>query len=83
MPADAEVDNWLTSSPVEVGEGDAALEVWISARPLSDGRIEFALQVRFADGIRGERLLPRSRFLPADSEQDVWLPSSPLTPEAG
>ena len=83
MPADADVDRWLTSSPIEVGEGDTALEVWITARPLADGRIEFALQVRFADGVQGDRLLPRARFLPADAELDSWLISSPLTPETG
>lgn len=53
-------------------------EVRITARQLEDGRVEFALQQR-ADGRWGERVLPRSRYFPADATVNRWLNSTPLT----
>ena len=58
--------------------GDA--EVRISARRLDDGRTEFALQQR-TDGDWAERILPSSRYFPANPSSDRWLNSSPLTVE--
>ena len=59
-------------------------EVRISARQLDDGRVEFALQQR-VDGEWGERILPPSRYFPANVGHSRWLNSTPLTvtlPEA-
>ena len=58
--------------------GDA--EVRISARRLDDGRTEFALQQR-TDGDWAERILPSSRYFPANPSSGRWLNSSPLTVE--
>ena len=80
--AGAEVGRWLASSAVEVGEGDATAEVRVTARWLTGGRVEFGLQVRTAEGSWSQRLLPRLRFLPADSALDRWSSTSALTAEA-
>ena len=53
-------------------------EVRISARQLEDGRVEFGLQQR-VDGRWGERVLPRSRYFPADATVNRWLNSTPMT----
>lgn len=53
-------------------------EVRITARQAEDGRIEFAFQQR-VDGEWGERILPASRFFPANVGHNRWLNSSPLT----
>lgn len=53
-------------------------EVRINARQLEDGRVEFALQQR-VDGEWGERILPRSRYFPADATVGRWLNSTPMT----
>ena len=53
-------------------------EVRITARQAGDGRIEFALQQK-VDGEWGERILPASRFFPADVGHNRWLNSSPVT----
>jgi alpha-tubulin suppressor-like RCC1 family protein len=82
LPAGAKVGRWLTSGAAEVGEGDATAEVRITARRVAGGRVELALQVRADDGSWSQRLLPRLRFLPADSEPDRWRNSSALTAEA-
>ena len=58
---------------------DASDEVRIVARKLEDGRIEFGLQQRDSADAWGERMLPTSRFFPADATVDRWLRSSPLT----
>ena len=55
-------------------------EVRITARQLEDGRVEFALQQR-VDGEWGERILPLSRYFPADAQVGRWLNPSPLTVE--
>lgn len=47
-------------------------DVRIVAQKLEDGRIEFGLQQD------GERILPRSRYFPADARVGRWLRSSPI-----
>ncbi len=47
-------------------------DVRIVAQKLEDGRIEFALEQD------GERVLPRSRFFPADAPVGRWLKSTPI-----
>ena len=84
LPADPAVGRWLASSPLAVrapgaGEGTAGIEVRIAARRLDDGRTEFALQLRGTYGGWRERMLPGSRFYPADPADGLWLVSSPLT----
>ena len=56
-----------------------AVEVCLTARRLVDGRVEIALQRRSADGVCGERLLPRRRILHAGAEAGRWLVTSPVT----
>ncbi len=50
-------------------------DVRIVAQKLEDGRIEFGLEQD------GERILPRTRFFPADARVGRWLKSSPVTIE--
>ncbi len=73
FPANAAVGRWLSSSPVDAG----GVEVRISAQRLADGRVEFALQPR-AGGGWGERVLPSSRYFPANAAAGRWLSSSPV-----
>lgn len=61
------------------GSGDA--EVRIEARRLADGRTEFALSQR-VDGEWSERILPRSRYFPAEVDHERWLRSSSVTVSA-
>ena len=63
------------------GAGHEA-EVRITAQRLTSGRTEFALQQRGADGVWGERQLPRARFFPAAPTVGRWLSSTPLTVRA-
>ena len=84
FPADPDIGRWLASSPLVVrapgaGEGTAGIEVRLAARRLDDGRTEFALQLRVMYGAWGERMLPGSRFSPAEPAVGLWLTSSPLT----
>ena len=53
-------------------------EARIAARRLADGRVEFALQPR-AGGGWGERVLPSSRYFPANAAVGRWLSSSPVS----
>ena len=81
FPANAELDRWLTSSPLKVSTAPVTggIEVRVAAQRLADGRTQFALQERVAGGDWGPRRLPRSRFFPAGAEVSRWLASSPLT----
>ena len=69
---------------VAVGGSDAAeaqstgTDVRIVARRLVGGKVEFGLQQRRADASWSERLLPSSRFFPADADVGKWLAGSPL-----
>ena len=83
LPADSG-GIWLSSSPITLGkpvgttmdQATTGPDLRITARRLVDGRVEFALQER-EDAGWGERILPTSRFLPADS-RGRWLSSSPI-----
>ena len=70
FPADARVDRWLNSSPVEV-EGEAIGR--INARLRSDGRIEFGFTPT-----DGERIEPRARYFPVDARVGRWLRSTEI-----
>ena len=74
FPANAAVGRWLSSSPVDA----RGVEARIAARRLADGRIEFALQPR-AGGGWGARVLPSSRYFPANAAAGRWLSSSPVS----
>lgn len=50
--------------------------VRVSAFPHESGNVSVALQLQQANGEWGERLLPRYRVVPVDSEPERWLPSS-------
>ena len=66
------------TAPTAYGQGGEAAEVRVAAQRLADGRTEFALQQREADGMWGDRRLPRARFFPANTAAGRWLASSPL-----
>ena len=70
FPADATVDRWLRSSPVEVGGAEIGR---INARLLEDGRIEFAFTPT-----DGERIEPPARYFPADARAGRWLRSTEI-----
>ena len=70
FPANAQVDRWLNSSPVEV---DGAEIGRINARLRDDGRIEFAFTPT-----DGERILPQSRYFPVDARVGRWLRSTEI-----
>ena len=57
----------------DVEEAPSRFEGWISARRLSDGRTELSWVLS-----GGERILPRSRYLPVDARVGRWLRSSPI-----
>ena len=71
FPADATVDRWLRSSPVEVGGAGIGR---INARLLENGRIEFAFTPT-----DGERITPQARYFPADARVGRWLRSTEIT----
>ena len=82
FPADAQVDRWLRSSPVEVGGAEIGR---INARLRDDGRIEFAFTPT-----DGERIAPSARYFPVDARVGRWLRSTeiainaaPATPTTG
>ena len=68
FPANAPVGRWLSSSHVEV---DGNVLGRITAQLLADGRVEFGFLHE-----DGERILPATRFFPADARVDRWLRSS-------
>lgn len=72
FPANGPVGRWLNSSDIEV---DGAVVGRISAHLSGDGRIEFAFTPA-----GGERILPRSRYLPANATADRWLRSTLIEP---
>ena len=57
-----------------VAAQNSGVEVRIEARRLADGRVEFALRER-----GGERILPRARYFPAETEAGRWLNASWIT----
>ena len=70
FPADAAVDRWQSSSPVEV---DGAEIGRIDARLNADGRIEFG----FTPTGRG-RILTDARYFPAAPRPNRWLRSTEI-----
>ena len=70
FPADAQVDRWLNSSPVEV---DGVEIGRINARLRDDGRIEFAFTPT-----DGERIAPSARYFPVDARVGRWLRSTEI-----
>ena len=68
FPANAGINRWLQSRPVSVDGQEVGR---INARLLPDGRIEFGLLP-----VDGQRILPQSRFFPANARADRWLRSS-------
>ncbi|MCY3923557.1 MAG: superoxide dismutase family protein [Chloroflexota bacterium] len=64
------------------GSDDNDRDVRILARQTGDGRTEVALQVRDSYDSWGERILPRERFLAADSEPGLWRASTTIYIEA-
>ena len=75
FPADPGHSRWLPSSPVEVEGVELGL---IEVRLLADDRLEFAFL-----RTTGERILPQSRYFPADAPVDRfrWLHSAEITIE--
>ena len=67
-----------TSVASQTSSEGESVEVRITARRLEDERVEFALQQR-VDGEWGGRILPPSRFFPADAAVNRWLNSTPMT----
>lgn len=65
-----------TSSSSTEGTLDSASAGRIAARRIANGSIEFAWQVE-----GGDRILPRSRYLPADPPTGRWLNSSAIVVE--
>lgn len=74
LSAGVRTGRWYASSPLPVG----GLTLRIAAQPLSNGRIEFAVQQRASNAEWDERLLPTSRFMPANAAAGRWLYSSPV-----
>ena len=72
LPDAARAERWYDSSEVDLAGG---AQLRVAARRLNDGRIEFAVQQR-VDGAWGERLLPTSRYMPANAPLARWLHSS-------
>ena len=70
FPADARVDRWLRSSPVEVNGAEISR---INARLRDDGRIEFGFTPT-----DGERIEPRARYFPVDARVGRWLRSTEI-----
>ena len=70
LPQNAEIDRWLSSSPVKVG---GAAIGRINARMLSGGRIEFGFTPT-----DGARILPPSRYFPHNAERGRWLRSTTI-----
>ena len=70
FPTDAQIDRWLSSSPVEVGGAEIGR---INARLRDDGRIEFAFTPT-----DGERIAPPARYFPTNARANRWLRSTEI-----
>ena len=71
FPANARVDRWLRSSPVEVKGAEIGR---INVRLHGNGRIEFAFTPT-----NGERIQPSARYFPANAQVGRWLSSTEIT----
>lgn len=58
-------------------QGQDTGEARINARQLEDGRIEFAMQVKEGSSW-SDRILPRGRYFPTNTEVGKWLNSTPI-----
>ena len=74
FPARPQIGRWLSSSAIEYGGQDLGR---ISAQRLPDGRTEFGFIPK-----GGTRILPASRFFPADTSRTNWLRSSSFSPRS-
>ncbi|MCY3777305.1 MAG: superoxide dismutase family protein [Candidatus Aminicenantes bacterium] len=72
----------LTAVITAGSSDDDHKDVRILARQTGDGRTEVALQVGDGYGAWGERILPRERFLAADSQPGLWRSSTTIHIEA-
>ncbi len=73
----------VVTAVVTAGEsGPDARDIRILARQTDTGAAEVALQVRGDDHAWGERILPRERFLAADSEPGRWRSSTAIRLES-
>ena len=70
FPVTAQVDRWLRSSAIELHGVEIGR---IEARLLPDGRIEFVFTPT-----GGQRILPPSRYFPADAAIGRWLRSAEI-----
>ena len=70
LATNASVDQWRTSSSIEVGGTEIGKT---PTRRLADGRVELGFWT--ADG---EAIEPEVRYLPADPPSDVWLRSGEI-----
>lgn len=61
-----------------VGSHETDVTIRIVAQRHEDGRVEFAVIQQQPDGSWGDRVAPRARFFPADTEAGRWLRSSPV-----
>ena len=73
---DGSASRGSTSTSTDEGTLDSATAGRIAARRIANGSIEFAWQVE-----GGDRVLPRSRYLPADARTGRWLNSSAIVVE--
>ena len=75
LRANGGVDCWGSRSvALNFDAAELAVVGWIVARRLANGWIEFGFQPE-----HGARILPSSRFFPADARVDRWLVSSEVT----
>ena len=70
LATNAAVDQWRTSSDIEVGGTEIGKT---RARRLADGRVELGFWTADGEGIE-----PDVRYLPADAPSDVWLRSGEI-----
>ncbi len=68
----------LTAVMTAGGSDESSQGIRILARNTDNGSTEVALQVQNADHAWGEQILPRERFLAADSEPGRWRSSSTI-----
>ena len=71
LAADAEVDEWVESSDVVVGDEVIGQ---IRSRRLEDGRVEVGYIT-----VTGREVSPRVRYLPDDMPEDVWFRTGNVT----
>ena len=68
----------MVGAAITAGGGGGDTDVRILARQTGDGRTEVALRVGHGDQSPAELILPRERFLAADSEPGLWRSSTTI-----